>query len=141
VAQRVDGGMQFGPFLPFMAVVASAAAAFGRALQGFAVQDRRARLPSAARVQTQECAQVVDDGFEDPGIEPAARLLLRPRPSGEVVRQPLQHAPLRAGPHQSSARPLEDFPQIVTPLRRVFAHQGQIRRGRCDHSSSLTSLG
>jgi hypothetical protein len=29
----------------------------------------------------------------------------------------------------------------VTPLRRVFAHQGQIRRGRCDHSSSLTSLG
>ncbi len=125
VAERVDGCMQFGAFLPCVSVVASSATALRCTLQGTAVQDHGAWLASAAFIQTQQRAQVVHDGLEDAGLEPATRLLVDGLPARErEVRG--QHAPFCAGPHHP-AQAVEDRAQVVPPLRRVFAHEGEVR--------------
>ena len=122
VAQRVDSGMDLGAFAPLVPVVAGPSATLGCRWQRPAVQDRRRGLAGAALGQAQQHAQIVDDGFEDAGIQPAARLLVDGLPAGEVVRQ---HPPLgpRAG---QPAQGVEDLTQVVAPLRRVFTHQGKV---------------
>ena len=70
-----------------------------------------------------QLVQIVHDGFEYAGIPPAGPLLVDRRPGRQVVGQV---APLAAGVAQV-AQGVEQGPQRVLPLGRVFAHQGQIR--------------
>lgn len=63
------------------------------------------------------------DGFEDPRLKPAPRLLVHGRPGREIVRQ---ESPLTTRSHHVSHR-IEQLPQRIVLLRRVLAHQGEVR--------------
>ena len=125
MAQRVDGRMDLRALPPFRAVVAGARPRFRRRLQRPAVENhRRVGCGVAARLLAQQDAQIVHDGLETPGPQPALGLLIDRRPRRQIVRH---HAPRRAGAHQPPHR-IEHVPQVVRPLRTIEPAQGQIRR-------------
>ena len=114
--------MDLGALAAFGPVPAGPGPAFRGALQGAAVEDHGGRLGRAAFAQTDQHTQVGDDGLEDPGLDPAAGLLVDRRPGRQIA---WHEAPLEAGAGDV-AQPVEEFPQRMVALRRIFAHQGQV---------------
>jgi len=95
-----------------------------RALYCPTVDDDGAWLCCSPGNHAQHHAQVVHYRLEHARREPACRLLMHRVPRRQVVRH---HPPLRACSYYPP-KPVEDFPQAVFPLWRVFPHQCQIWR-------------
>lgn len=106
VVQRVDGGVDLRAVAPLVPVIAGACATLGRRLECAAFQDRRRRLARSTLGQAQQGAQIVDDGCEDAGLQPAPCLLVDRFPAREVVGQ---QAPFSARAGQP-AQGVEDIP-------------------------------
>jgi hypothetical protein len=83
MAQGVDGEVGLAALAPFGPVPAGAVPAFGRALEGAAVQHHGAGGGSAALAKTDQLAQVDDDRGEHLGRDPAPGLLVDGVPGGK----------------------------------------------------------
>jgi hypothetical protein len=82
--ERVDGQqlLALGP------VIAGSCSAFRGRAQCAAVDDRSARLPAASRGEPQHNAQILRQGLEASGAQPALRLLVDDLPGRKVVGRP-----------------------------------------------------
>src|SRR5262249_58181384 len=70
-----------------------------------------------------KAAKSGSDLTEDARLKPTARLLIDGRPSGKIVRQV---PPLAACPHHVT-QSVEQVTQRILALRRILAHQTQVR--------------
>ena len=122
VSKGIDCQVELRSFLPLVPVVAGARPALGGALQGLTVEDGCRGLGVASLGQSQQEAQVLDNGREAAGLEPGLGRLVDRLPAGEVVGQ---HPPRRPGADEP-AQGIEDLVQVVVPLRGVGGHQGEI---------------
>lgn len=99
-----------------MTIVACSAAALRGELKRSAIKNHRTRIFLLSLSQAQELPEVLDDGVEDTGIEPAPSLVVDGVPRGQVVRD---HTPARSCfGHPSEA--IEDLLQRMFPLGSVF---------------------
>ena len=112
----------FEPFFRLCAVVAGPPAALGGGPQRAAVEDRGGRLGVAAVGEPEDGAEVVDDGLEAAGGEPAAGLLVDGLPGGEVLGQV---APGGAAADQPP-RGVEDVAEVVDALAGVLGEQAEV---------------
>src|SRR5262245_23137627 len=105
-------------------IEARPAAALGSRLDRSGIHDHRRRLRGAPFQQPDYRPQIVTDGLEYPRLAPPPRLLIDGGPRWEVVGQ---KPPLTAGlDHVTQG--VEQLPQRMIALRRILAHQAQIRQ-------------
>jgi len=123
VAERVDGGVDRATLTALGPIPTRPGAAFGRALEGAAIQNHRRGLGGSAVAEPDQFAQVGDDRAEDVRHEPAPGLLVDRLPGRQIVRHvpPLEPSP------GTEAQPVEEFAQRVLALRGVLAHERQVR--------------
>ena len=112
----------FEPLRPLVAVVAGPAAALGGGLDRAAVEDRGGRLGVAAGGEPEDGAEVVDDGLEAAGGEPAAGLLVDRLPGGEVLGQVAPGGAAADEPSQG----VEDVAEVVDALAGVLGEQAEV---------------
>ena len=112
----------FEPLLPLVPVVAGAAAALGGRLQRAAVEDRGRRLGLPPGGEAEDGPQVVDDGLEAAGGQPAAGLLVDRRPGREVGREV---TPGGAGADEP-AQGVEDVAEVMLTLAGVLGQQAEV---------------
>jgi hypothetical protein len=122
MAQRIDSHRHLRAATAFGPVLARTGAAFGRRLEGAAIEDGRRRFGFAPLREPQHRAQSLDNGVKHAGLAPALALLVHRRPGWQVMR------------HQAPRHPRSDYPgqtmkhlaPAVRPLGRLFGHQGQV---------------
>src|SRR5262245_38415878 len=100
-----------------------APAALGRRLDGAAVEDGSRRLGVAALGESEDGMEVVDDGLEAAGGEPAAGLLVDHLPGGEVGGQVAPGGAAADEPSQG----VEDVAEVVDALAGVLGEQAEAR--------------
>src|SRR5205823_11007438 len=100
-----------------------------RRLHGTAIKNGRRGLRSAPLRQLQDRTQIMDDGLQHPGLEPAVALLVHRRPG----RQVMEHHPPRRTRAGNLAPTIEDLVPAMLAWRRIVRHEGQIRghQGPC----------
>ena len=91
-------------------------------MQGAAVEDGGRGLHVAAGGEPQDGAEVVNDGLEAAGGQPAAGLLVDGLPRGEVLGQV---APRGAATDEPS-RGVEDIAHVVDALAGVLGEQAEV---------------
>jgi hypothetical protein len=114
--------MHLAALAPFGSVPTGPLAAFGRALQGAAVEDHRAGLWGTPLAEADQHPQVGDDRLEDPGLDPPPGLLVDGGPGRQIGGH---EAPLEAGAGDV-AQAVEEFAQGMGALRGILTHQGEV---------------
>lgn len=94
VPEGIDGEIDLAALAPFGPVPTGPIAAFGRALQGAAVEDHGAGLRRVPLAEADQRAHVGDDHLEARRIDPAAGLLVDGGSWREIGRH---EAPLQTG--------------------------------------------
>jgi hypothetical protein len=122
VAQGIDGHMGVTAPAPLGPVVTGPPAALAGALQGARVEHHRAGLRGAVVGQAQHGPQVMDQGLEDLGADPALGLLVHHSPGWKLMRD---QSPRRSGAHHPT-HGIEDLTQGVTALATIFTQQGEV---------------
>ena len=135
LAQGVDGQMELAALLPFVPVVPGSVSTLGCALHGLTIEDGGRRLGIAALGEPQDEAQIIGDGLEAASLDPTLGLLVDRFPTWEIMGQ---HAPGGPSPDHP-AQGIEDFPQLMLALRRVFGHQREI--GSHEGPFGVTDIG
>jgi hypothetical protein len=114
--------MDLRALAPLVAVVAGPTPALASGLHRAAVEDGRRRLRPLAGDEAEDGAEVVDDGLEAAGLQPAAALLVVRRPGGEVLGQV---APRRAGA-DDPAQAVEDIAEVILALGGILGQQAEV---------------
>src|SRR5260221_2548702 len=110
----------------FVTIVAGAGSALRRRLHRAPVEDGGRRLHRARGQQAQHLAQIVREGFKDPGSDPALGLIIDGMPGRQIVGD---HPPRATRPHHVT-QGVEHRPQGMISLRRVGLHGRQIRSAK-----------
>ena len=114
--------MDFRAFLVLCPVVAGPGTAGGSRLQRPAVPNGGRGMGCVPIGQAEQHGQVVHDGLETAGLEPALHLLMHAQPGRQVVGQ---HPPRTACAHDIAKR-IEHFAQIVTALAGIERKEDHI---------------
>ncbi len=122
VPEHVHGHVDLGASPTLGPIISGPVPALGRALQRAAVADHGRGSGLSACFETQQDAQVMHDGFEATGLDPALHLIVDGMPGRQVVRD---HAPGRARVHDP-AQGIEHLTQEVGALAGVFGQEREI---------------